>query len=121
MLLEKKATIFLLTKDDCKFAATTPFKGRKEATISMINSLEIRTTDCRMTFDFMMKELEKCKILIRNLSSLEMFEILINMNRRGIENMRLHLFREWNHSDVNIWDYRKTKETLDFIHEKYNA
>ena len=95
-----------------------PFHVREKCIVSAVNGLSIRMTDCKWTFDFMMKSLDHAISLMRNLSSHEMFEVLLKLDKSGIDNMNRHLFREWNTSKVGIWDYRNVKNTLKHITEK---
>jgi len=80
-----------------------------------INSLDLKQTDCAMTYDHMMKQYDEAVSIIKEISSLEMFQILINLDEKGIKNMNKHLFHNWNHSDVNVWDYRNAKKTLQHL------
>jgi len=95
-----------------------PYHVRESLIVSAVNGLGIRMTDCKWTFDSMMKHLDHAASLIRNLSSLEMFEVLLKLDEHGIDNMNKHLFREWNSSRVGIWDYRQVKNTLEHITAK---
>lgn len=82
---------------------------------NVVNSLQIRTTDCSSTYDFMMKSLDIAISLTQKLTSLEMFELILGLDESGIENMNKYIFRKWDRSKINIWDYRQVVKTLDYI------
>lgn len=115
---KQKTVIVLFSLEDCVLASQQPFQRRKKATINMINSLTIKQTDCSMTYDFMMESLDKCIALVKNLTSNELFEIIINLNDKGLNNLHLHLLKEWNHSKINVWDYRHIQTTIKHLRAK---
>jgi len=112
--------IAVISLEDHKEVVKFPFHRRKNITIRAVNRLNIRMTDCSWTYDNMMEDLDKIIILIQTLSQQEMFEVLINLDKKGVANMRQHLFHKWYHSDVPIWDYRKIEWTLKWRHEVLN-
>ena len=93
---------------------------RFKCTVSAVNSLQIRPTDCSRTFNFMMKNLGHAISLTAYLTSLEMFDLILSLDESGIENMNKHIFREWDISKINIWDYRQVKKTLEYITKNIN-
>lgn len=98
-----------------------PSHVRFKCTVSMVNGLQIRSTDCSSTYDFMMKSLDHAISLTQKLTSLEMFELIeliLCLDESGIKNMNKHIFREWDISKVNIWDYRQVKKTLEIVTNK---
>jgi len=119
--MSKKTYIVVGTIKDHKLAVKYPFERRKNITIRAVNGLNIRMTDCSWTYDNMMEDLDKAIILIQTLSYQEMFEVLINLDKKGINNMRQHLFRKWHHSDVGIWDYRKIERISKWQYERLNG
>ena len=120
-MMGKTKYIVLMSIEDHRLAVDKfPFERRKNVTISTINNLVIRMTDCSRIFDHMMECLDKAIILIKNLSSKEMYEVVINLDKKGIENLQKHLFREWDHSNVNIWDYRKIQKTIKLVEDIRN-
>ena len=112
-------TYIIGTRDGSKSLESYPFYVRQHIVVSMINNLSFRQTDCGHTFDYIMDSLSKCVKQIRNISDKEMFELLIRLNKNGVKNMRDHLFREWKHPNVNIWDYRNIVKTKKFLENKY--
>ena len=44
-----------------------------------------------------------------------MFELILNLDESGIEHMNKYIFREWDRSKINIWDYTQVEKTLAYI------
>ena len=114
MIRYKNKIVVSSVEDHKQVVSKVPFYRRKDLTIRSVNGLTLRMTDCKSTYDHMMECLDKTIILIQSLSHQEMFEVLINLDKKGIENMYQHLFRKWHHSDVGIWDYRSIERTLKY-------
>lgn len=92
-----------------------PHHVRFICTVSAVNCLCIRSTDCSSTYDHMMKSLDIAILLTQKLTSLEMFELILGLDESGIENMNKYIFRKWDRSKINIWDYRQVEKTLAYI------
>ena len=88
---------------------------RFKCAVDAVNGLNIRSTDCSSTYDFMMKSLDHAISLTYKLTSLEMFELILNLDEYGIEHMNKYIFREWDKQKINIWDYRQFEKTLAYI------
>lgn len=83
--------------------------------VRAINSLQIRQTDCKYTYDYMIKHLDYVINLIMNLTSLDMFEIIIRLDKSGLENTQRYLIKNWNTSNVKIYDKRQIEQTLKYL------
>lgn len=108
---EDKQFYYASTIEDYKESLNFNFKNRKQFTISTVNNLDIKMTDCSMMYDYMMSELNKAIILIEQLSSNELYEVITNLNKKGLHNMNTYLFKEWKQRS-DIWGYRSIVKTL---------
>jgi hypothetical protein len=86
-----------------------------------INSMYIRTTDCNLTFDFMLKQIDIAIDHVKNFTSLEFFNLLIKLDDNGLKNIRDYIFQHWNKSEINIWDIRQIESTLKYLIKKSNG
>ena len=83
-----------------------------ESAARFINYLNIRMTDCAYTYDHMMDQQDKAQDHIRFMSSLELFEVLIRLTKRGVEMFHLYVYRAWAKSSINVWEVRKIDKTI---------
>lgn len=80
-----------------------------------INGLNIRQTDCCWMYKSIMIRINKCRNNIKDLSPLELFEVIIRLNKKGLYDFKKYIFQYWECSKYNIWEIRKIKKTIKYL------
>ena len=97
-----------------------PLEMQYKLAAGRINGLTYKMTDCHWTYEHMVKEKGKCEKMLEGLSGLFMFEIIIRLNKKGLEHMMYHLWHTWKNPEIGIWEYRKLDKQLKDLYAKRN-
>lgn len=84
---------------------------------SKINSVNIRNTDSSSTLDHFLNHIRRTREIMKGISSLDMFEILIRLDKTGLRCMKEHFFWNWNRDHIKTWEWRNLELTLNKLIE----
>ncbi len=92
---------------------------------SSLNGLNIRPTDCSRTFDHQIKSLDHAGDMMNKFikCGLDLFEIILCLDVRGISNLREHFLRDTLdrlRPTENIWDIRRLERLVADRQETLN-
>lgn len=85
-----------------------------------INSLYIKQTDCWRTYKHMMSKINRCREFIQDFTSLEIFEVIIRLSKKGLQDFKAYIYPYWPKRDTNIWVIRSLEKQIKYLenHEK---
>jgi len=75
-------------------------------------------TDCTLTLDHWDEVEDKIISKVKDLLPLELFEVIIRLDKNGLKNMDYSFFNKWNSEPYSIWEKRKLKSSLEFLINK---